>query len=327
MYKLPIAAISPNFSLELRDIRDFVAEFGPYNGQYVARYPTNWMSEFEKHIEELSPVDNLAAKTLLDKIKRTLFEKKLRYDLSKSWSENASDIDVMGQCKPVVGDGCDPRPHMEWVEALVKIRESRNRTWKFRGTWDEYMSPIEPLLLSSPAAFIVDQYFDPCDSDSLNMIIMLLNRIKGSRCYEIHVITVLENLYYKPYKIEKTINSADPQVTFIVACKAIDDLYKPVMSKYIDRKLIFHFVKQAKHGTENLRLHNRFFLTRYGAIDFGQGVKLSSQPKAQMDASIVDKAHHDNLCLTYIYGVTKYKDKIHRDKDIAYPLNVDSYTV
>jgi len=50
MYKVPISAISPNYSLELRDIQDFVAEMGPFNGQYAAKYPQNWMQEFERHI-------------------------------------------------------------------------------------------------------------------------------------------------------------------------------------------------------------------------------------------------------------------------------------
>jgi hypothetical protein len=325
MYKVPISAISPNYSLELRDIQDFVAELGPFNGQYAARYPQNWIQEFQKHIEQLSPVERQAAKILFEKVSLSLIDTNLTYDVTLDWASNVVQSKASSKYQTIVGDALDPKPFKTWLQALPDIRESKIRTWKFSGTWNDYFSAIQPLLLSSPSAYMIDRYFDPCEPNAENIVTSILDKIKGSRCYELHIIT-------RPSRFNRKINEQNNLVvhdfnadSFKSVCRKLDEIYKSKMPK--GRTLIFHFVKEDRPGGKNLRMHNRYFLTKYGGIDFGQGFEIQMQPIPQMDAYIVDKRHHENLCITYIAGVGRYAEKLHKRHDIAYPLNVFTHSI
>lgn len=325
MYKVPIAAISPNYSLELRDIQDFVAELGPFNGQYAARYPKNWFQEFQKHIEQLSPVERQAAKVLFEKVSLSLVDTDLTYDTSLNWTSNILQSKANIKYQNIVGDALDPKPFKTWLEALPDIRESKIRTWKFNGSWIDYFSAIQPLLLRSPSAYIIDRYFDPCEPNAENILTSILDKIKGSRCFELHIISRSSrfNNKFKSQNILK-LNEFNSD-SFNSACGKLDEIYKSRIPK--GRTLIFHFVKEDAPGGRFLRMHNRYFLTKYGGIDFGQGFEIQTQPIPQMDAYIVDKRHHENLCLTYIEGVARHAEKLYKHQAIAYPLNVLTHSI
>ena len=325
MYKVPVSAVSPNFSLELRDIQDFVAELGPFNGQYAIKYPRNWVQEFLKHIEQLQPVERHAAKTLIERVNLSLIDTHLTYNASLDWVSNIQQNLIKAEYQTIVGDALDPSPFKSWVEALPDIRESKVRTWKFSGTWSDYFSAIEPLLLISPAAYIVDRYFDPCDQNAESIITSILDKIKGSRCYELHIITRPSRFNRKFHEQNNSVMNEFTTVSFNSACDKMNEIFKSRITK--DRKLMFHFVKEDRPGGAFLRMHNRYFLTKHGAIDFGQGFEIQSQSVPQMDAYIVDKEHHKNLCMTYIDGVARHREKIPKRQGIAYPIEVFSHRV
>jgi hypothetical protein len=325
MYKVPISAISPNFSLELRDVQDFVAELGPFNGQYAIKFPRNWVQEFQKHIQQLQPVERQAAKTMLDRVSLSLIDTNLTYNASLDWASNIQQNTGKSKFQSIVGDALDPSPFKSWVQALPDIRESKVRTWKFSGKWNDYFAAIEPLLLMSPAAYMVDRYFDPCDQNAENIITSILDKIKGSRCYELHIITRPSRFNRKFHEQNNSVKDHFTTESFKIACRKLDEIFKPRIIK--DRPLIFHFVKEDNPGGAFLRMHNRYFLTKYGAIDFGQGFEIQSQSVPQMDAYIVDKEHHKNLCMTYINGVGQHADNLPKRQGIAYPLQVLSHKV
>ena len=319
MSKFPVSAVCPTFCNELRDIQDFISEFGPYNGHYVARFPQNWLQDFSTHLSQLKPVERQAAKTLFEKIKLAFVDSDLPYNPEEAWSTNAVTYKAKSKYLHLVGDGLDPSPFKSWVELLPDIRESKVRTWKFKGSWAEYFSSIQPLLFNAPAAYLVDRFFDPMDSESENLLVYLLDKIKGSRCYEIHVVT-RPSSFDDAAKESGLSSKIFTNSEFAYVEKKISARYLSKIPK--DRKLYFHFVFEDRARGNYLRMHNRYFLTKFGAIDFGQGYDIQNQPIPQMDAYVLDKAHHLNLSATYIDGVTRHTEKLTKKSEIAYPLKV-----
>ena len=325
MYRAPVAAINPCFPIELRDIQDFLAELGPYNGQYVARFPSNWMDEFSKHLDHLAPVERQTAKASLEKIRVSLVDSNLSYNENLNWASNVKESKADQRYKPIVGHGLDPGPFESWPVALPKLRDSKVRTWKFHGTWREYFEAIYPLLLNAPAAYLIDRYFDPYSQDSENLLSSILEKIKGSRCYQLHVITRLSQ-FARDQKNDADVDKEFKPGNALARAKIqLDRIYKTKIPT--NRTLEFHFIAEDAPNGKNLRMHNRYFLTKYGAIDFGQGFDIKEQPVPQMDAHIVDKLHHANHCATFIDGVTRHKERLPKKQGIAYPITVDSHKI
>jgi hypothetical protein len=324
MSKFPVSAVCPSFCNELRDVQDFVSEFGPYNGHYVARFPQNWIQEFSDHVSQLKPVERQAAKILFERIKLAFVDSDLPYNSETDWTTNAVTNQAASKYTHLVGDGLDPRPFKSWIEALPEIRESKLRTWKFKGSWTEYFSSIKPLLFNAPAAYLVDRYFDPAAQKNEDLLFYLLDKIKGSRCYEVHVITRPSSFDTEPGESGSK-SKGFTNTEFLNVEKKISSIFLSKIPK--DRKLFFHFIDEDRPGGTNLRMHNRYFLTKHGAIDFGQGYDIQNQPLAQMDAYIVDKLHHQNLSTTFIEGVSRHFEKLPRKPGIAYPLKVMTCTL
>jgi hypothetical protein len=91
-----------------------------------------------------------------------------------------------------------------------------------------------------------------------------------------------------------------------------------------DRTLAIHLVQEARFGQEGLTMHDRFFMTIHGAINFGQGFLVASQKQPMQNAFVVDKDHHAILKDVYINGVARYSEKLPRLSTVAYPKGVTS---
>jgi len=102
-------------------------------------------------------------------------------------------------------------------------------------------------------------------------------------------------------------------------------IYREVLPK--DRELKLHLVAEGKSGEHVLRLHDRFFLTGHGAINFGQGFFVLKQPLPQQNAYVLDKDHHLLLKHTYIDGVARYGERLPRLPRVAYPRGVNSFVI
>ena len=66
--------LDPKFALEPRDIDDFFAEFGPVNGRYVPRFPTDWPRRLREHIDDLAieKLQPVKKQSLLERLRRDL---------------------------------------------------------------------------------------------------------------------------------------------------------------------------------------------------------------------------------------------------------------
>ncbi len=69
-------------------------------------------------------------------------------------------------------------------------------------------------------------------------------------------------------------------------------------------------------------MHDRFFMTKHGAINFGQGFLVVSQRQPMQNAFVVDKNHHSLLKEVYINGVARYSEKLPKISNLPYPKGV-----
>lgn len=314
----PFALVSPSYCLEERDVLDLVAEFGPYSGRYVYKYPKLWISFFEKHIEQLHPVEKSAIKQLIrTRLDLALFDINAEYDDSSCWDENVKSSPRFRGVQIIVGDALDPKGFKSWRQSLPMIRDVRRHSWSIGGSWSDYRQAIEPLLAKAPACYLIDRHFDPFNNESYIFLRSLLEKVKATRCFEIHFITRYEAINRKGCFGPK-LSPKDVEIE-------INRLLLPIVPQ--GRKLIFHFVTEDKQGGEHLRMHNRFFLTKHGAIDFGIGFDLIDQKHKQIKVYVVGKSDHDDMKKIYIDGVCRFCEKLPRMKSLPYPRWVDKVTL
>ena len=176
------------------DIYDFLGEFGPYKGRYVARYPEAWMGDLRERIgefaaEKLGPVGLQALKRKFEELDLCLVrEKKWGWEDSKTWEGNARDAIASDAVSVIIGNALDPAPFGDWLSTLPRIRDTSRHSWLFRGRASDYIDAIRPLLLNSPAAYFIDPYLDPLSDDCENLLLLIFDLIKGSKCYSIELM-------------------------------------------------------------------------------------------------------------------------------------------
>jgi hypothetical protein len=317
--------VDPRFAIESRDISDFLGEFGPFNGRYVPRFPSNWVSLCRDHIADLS-FDSLGPvrkQAVLERIRRELplclVPVGWGYDPERQWADNAIAVLNRGEMPIVVGDALDPTPFMPWIDAVEDIRQTRRRSWPFFGTVSEYLDACRPLLLNSPASYLIDGYLDPFSDVAEYVLNSMFIAAKGSKCYSIEIITRRSACGGRD-----RVNSSRLMRDSDIALN-LERIYGRTIPR--GRTLKLHIVTEGNLGSEALRLHDRFFLTMHGSINFGQGFLLVNQRIPQQNAFVTDKDHHVRLKQTYIDGVARHLERLPRVPGIAYPHKVVSICV
>jgi len=324
--------VDPQFAIELRDISDFLGEFGPSNGRYVPRYPADWTSRLKSHLEHLPflSLGPVKRQEILERIRRDIplcsEPVALPWDTHKSWVTNLEDNFIKISPSIVVGEATDPSPFQAWNEALYDIRQSRKRTWTLNGTVAEYVENCRPLLLNSPAAYLVDPYLDPFSNMVENLLRSLFNESKGSKCYSIELIT-------RQTSCGKSTRPPEDKsmLSFVQINDLLKKIYKNILPK--DRRIVLHLVNDDEDKSTSiskLRMHDRFFLTMYGAIGFGRGFVLPKPGDTRHlinDAYAVDKDHLLTLQKTYIDGVARHAAKLPKINGISYPIEVTSFII
>lgn len=317
--------VSPSFPIEWRDVDDFLGEFGPYNGRYVPRYPNNWIERLRHHLDEID------SQRLPPRARAALFERLRReimlcttpvawpWDDTKSWESNVQDSVSGSSYAMVVGDALDPSPYQNWASVVGEIKRSRSRTWSFHGLVSEYVSRCTPLLVNSPAAYMVDRYLDPFSDAFENLLISFFDAIKGSKCYRLELITRQSACGNREHSDPKSwMKESEIE-------QSIKRIYRHRIPK--DKVMAVHLVQEARLGQEGLTMHDRFFLTIHGAINFGQGFLVVNQKQPMQNAFIVDKDHHAILKEVYINGVARHSERLPKISNIAYPRSVSSIEV
>ena len=321
----PQVIVDPRFAIEWRDIADFLGEFGPHNGRYVPRYPSDWPNRLKAHVDELSIAKSQPVKraALLERIRR---EAPLctvpvgwRWEDEKPWSENVGTAVPPGPAALVVGQALDPTPFAGWSETIDSIRETRRRSWPFHGSVSEYVEFCRPLLVNSPAAYLIDPYLDPFSDATKNLTESLLGLAQGSRCYSIAMIVRRSSCG----RGDQTKRS--PPMLFAEIETTFKKEYRELVPK--DRTLQLHLVNEGSLKGKRLHLHDRFFLTTHGAIQFGQGFALGNMALPKQNASVIERDHHTQLKQIYIDGVARFREYLPKVPGVAYPVDVNSTVV
>lgn len=314
--------VDPQFAIESRDVVDFLSEFGPFNGRYVPRFPSDWSARLRQHVEDLSINDPVKRQAILERLRREAVLCTVpvgwKWDDECSWRINVEQSGLRDITQLVVGHALDPEPFIAWVDALDQIRETRRRSWPFHGGIGEYVDACLPLLVNSPAAYLIDPYLDIFSELGEMLLRSLFGRVSGSRCYSIQVITRrsacgLEN------RVEDAPLMTDEEISSLLT-----RIYKNVLPK--DREIKLHLVTEGRSKENALRLHDRFFLTMHGAINFGQGFFVIKQPLPQQNAYVLDRDHHLVLKHTYLDGVARYSECLPKLPKIAYPRMVNTFS-
>lgn len=311
--------VDPHFAIESRDIIDFLGEFGPFNGRYVPRFPGDWPVKVRQYVEELITLEPVKRQAVLEKLRREALL--CTVPVSWKWREECSWQDNIEKNidhnSIVVGNALDPEPFEAWVDALDKIRETRRRSWPFNGAISEYVDACFPLLVNSPSVYLVDPYLDVFSEAGEMLLRALFDKSKGSRCYSLQVITRRSACGLACRDKDSSLMTDDE------IHSSLDRIYKSVLPK--DRELKLHLVTEGRSDDQFLRLHDRFFLTVNGAINFGQGFFVIKQAQPQLNAYILDRDHHMALKQTYIDGVARHNEHLPKVQSIAYPKSVNTF--
>lgn len=314
--------VHPAFAIEWRDVDDFRGEFGPYNGRYVPRYPATWLAECLSHLEglDLKPVERTRLlETARHELRHCTTPGDATWPDPTAWEASAQQFLKAHPQALVVGNAMDPQPFNAWPQSVRQVRESRRRSWAYRGTVGEYLSACKPLLVNAPAAYMIDPYLDPLAPSVEDLLRSIFEVAKGSRCYQLHIVT----------RRQACGGKADaPEAEWLTdqeILAKLKELYAVRVGK--GRSLVVHLVKRGRPSSDNLRLHDRFFLTNFGAISFGRGFVLPEQEHAQETAHVVDRDLHERLKQQYIDGVARHREGLPRVAGIPYPAEVTSLCV
>lgn len=308
--------VDPRFALEWRDIDDFLNEFGPYNGRYIPGLPKNWVELFKSHLDDLGlqPVKKQEYLTKAwQKARLCIDPKNWEWNDSKGWNQNVQHHIPKERNPIVIGNALDPLPFLSWADGISEIRESGSTSWTFIGSVNSYYEICRPLLVMSPSAYLIDPYLDPFDSEVKKLIKYFLYLMSGSKCYSIEIVRSFDE---KNKRFSR--NSFDYE--------SIRDELENQYGSFVPKKcsLKIHILKD-KRGNE-ISLHDRFFLTKVGAISFGHGFNLSAGGSYQ-NAHVIDERHHEFLRNAYINSMGSISDASSKKGPIIGSKNIETVSI
>jgi hypothetical protein len=298
-----IDAVSPRFFYDIRDLGDLLGEFGPYNGRYISNYPNNWVEKLRAHLKDiendLSPMEQVRAAQLLCRYKDSiLVEANYSYNEDNSWTQNVKTLQERKTFYDVIADVYESDEDFKtWRDKAFDFRENRSRSALLTGSIGENVSVIRPLLKKGPAAYIIDPYFRPTEDTAIAFLSKLFEEISNSKCFKI-VLYIRKSV-----ALVKNPDAPKAQMSLWTPQEYEEEL-KTSLSRFIpsSKSLIVNLVDERSRNEENLILHNRFFLTKFGAIDFGKGFERFNYLLAQIPVHIVDKDVHLQLVDWYVNG-------------------------
>jgi hypothetical protein len=156
-------------------------------------------------------------------------------------------------------------------------------------------------LKKGPAAFFIDAYFQALDTSSLSLISKVFENISNSNCFQIHIYVRAINALTKP-SIDKNNREF---YTFEEYEQQVIESLSHFVHKAKNKNLYIHLVNDRNKNPE---LHNRFFLTKFGALDFGKGFESFDYQTSQIPVHIVDREMHFDLVEWYVNQQATFHD-------------------
>ena len=277
-----LALVSPRFYVELRDVDDFVDQFGFHRWRFVADIPysaqESWSLSFQGWLENLLPVEASVVKRYLANgwILQALSQVRLKVDfVGSTWSENAAQLrsDAFDVC---VGDGVDPGDKPGWPRALAQLRGTSRLHFDYFAIPKVFVELVSPLVVAAPITIIVDPYALLVTESDFEVLSSLLTRLSGTRCFQLHVIT-RDWFKTKARNKEGRLHelSSCGVLNFDGWCEKIIERFRPTLPS--GRNLFVHFVDDSRKSKDLLEIHERYVLNRLGAIELSKGVTMTGR--------------------------------------------------
>ncbi len=278
-------AADPQSCESSTDFQLLVLSFGSFSGRYLVKYPDNWETRVREHFVNAQDMEKKKVEVLLVRASRELTLEKfpLDWEEQKSWSDNAWEL---LSCKPAKLDGMiirrntdKPSKKAYTLDDLILPRTSGERIF---AKPEEYVRVTETMLLNSPEMVIVDPYFDLTNQNVAAIARALFEAMSKGKCSRIKCFASASKVHEKATDIqlkaafEKITQESFEQRPVSVTYTLLDD----------------------SHSQE--RMHDRYLLSKYGGIHFGQG--FTKRPKQKVNVDVVAEGIHRDLMKIYVEG-------------------------
>ncbi len=329
MSKRKDSAISPRFFREFRDVDDFVNEYGFHQWRFNVDIPDgarrSWLEAFRAWVGELDVIEAARVNRLLElgRVQETLVAARTAgADDQMSWASRVKISDKK-TFEFIVGDFVDPEPFEPWADALPRIRESRPGSFRYKATVHGLCELLRPLFSVSPAVYIIDPYFFPCAGNEIEFLRKLLREIRGTSCFQVHVLT--RDLYrankaeYKKVIFEQSPPAPTDATSFSLR---IQELFNEHVGP--ERSLHIHLVDDRPRGSQSLRLHHRFVLGKSGGIRLDKGLTMTGDFE---EAIVVARNDHSEKLRLYTDHVVQFENNLPVREGQKRPFSVASMIV
>lgn len=266
------------------ELKHLMEKFGPATGRYVATYPAkSWEQLVYGHIAGWSDLEQARAKTVLRRAKEShalVRSGNVPYADKDTWIQNVSRI----QGAPLHFDGIVvSRSSAEAgvFQSLDDFELPPTAAERVAAKAVEYARVSHTLLRASPEIHFIDPYLDPCDLDRQVVIKELLSAATTGRCQAAYIWVREDRLKRPMSEIALELGRAARSVGFV-------DPRRMIVCAFTD-------------AGRNIKVHDRYLLSIYGAIRFEHGFQ---QLAGKRTASVMPESSlsHDLLVRLFIEG-------------------------
>lgn len=271
--------ISPKFCIDINDLKQLRREFGPANARFIAKTPPDWINELITWADDISgAVEQSTVKEIIRRIKDEGYIVNSPYE-PKSWADSVSlAVTNPKAFEFSIGEALDPDPLLSWQEAYDEIADSRRTGWMTNGAAKDVLQYVKPLTDTANFVYWVDPYFNPFKDDNhQDFLDGVLVHLKNLSCRCVAIVS-----YNAGNELPEDLEG---EMTRFFSSKL-----RPGLS------LHWHIIRPSS----GLELHDRFFITDKGAIDFGKGTTLSKTGKKIFKVQYSDSVNHKNLIEKFV---------------------------
>ena len=298
-----IDALHPQFFEDWSQFREIISNYGSYKGRYLADFPANnWQHQvIDFAAEHMNDIDAAKLRRILDRycpngIHSMLINLGWEYDSDNSWRMNTDKYKANKTFRNTVPSVFERDKSVTFEDIIFDLTCDDNASTSVSGKTGEYIELIRPLLKKGPAAYFIDPYCWPLEDGYRNFIKRVIEESLNSDCYRLY--------FYSRFNEYGERGPSGVELTRRYREKIIEE-FQPSMRRGKIEELVFHFVNDSKKKPE---LHNRYFLTKYGAIDFGKGFGQFNLRTTAIEVQAVQRNNHEKLRGFYIDNKAEFSE-------------------
>jgi|GEM_PF-5919930 len=153
-------AIDPKALVRADQVRDIFSHLGFHSGQFLVRYPNDWMEDVVKRLHALDGLNRTRLEIVLRKYGHSVLPLVARYRRDLQWEENVESI----RRNLAAAIGTDSNDHglltlEEFFWNFVTERLGQSAGDDIPRNSSAYLKAIQPLIQVSTELHITDRYF------------------------------------------------------------------------------------------------------------------------------------------------------------------------